>query len=308
MNLGRGGIVVALTILLLSRPTAAFAQGPPINSETALLAGFTTAFRAFLQEVNHSGDLPGGLQGDLHIRAVPLILPYAITQGRLVVGAAVPYLEKEMEIRGTAGTERLSESGFGDLRLFAEYALYIKDDREKTMRAIAIGGIDLPTGSHGSPDLPPGLWNGSGAANYLLGTAFSYIPPRWGLYTDLIYRITTEGSGVEFGDTLRYDLAVGYRVWPAVYKMFPSPQVNLYLELNGLWEQRSRDFAPGSDGRVVADSGGNRIFLSPGIQYVPTGRAFLVETSVQLPVVENLNGNQLETDYQFNVGIRWLIL
>ncbi|MBI5747425.1 MAG: hypothetical protein HZA13_10545, partial [Nitrospirae bacterium] len=90
--------------------------------------------------------------------------------------------------------------------------------------------------------------------NYSIGTAFSYIPARWGLYTDLIYRITTEGSGFEFGDTLRYDLAVGYRLWPAIYETYPSPQINLFLELNGLWEQKSRDFS--SDGNKVPDSGG----------------------------------------------------
>lgn len=285
----------------------ALAQGPPINTETALLAGFTNAFRTYDQEIDRSGELPGGMRGDLHVHAVPMIFPYAITQGKWVMAAAIPYLDKKLDLHGPAGTTRLEENGFGDLRLLAEYAYYIKDKKEKTTRAIAIGGIDLPTGSHGDPSLPPGLWNGSGATSYLIGTAFSYIPARWGLYSDLIYRITTEGAGFEFGDTLRYDLAVGYRLWPAIYEIYPSPQVNLYLELNGLWEQRSRDFRPSANGNKVPDSGGNTIFFSPGIQYIPTGRAFLMEASVQIPVVENLNGNQLKTDYQFNAGLRWLL-
>lgn len=286
---------------------SAFAQGPPINTETALLAGFTNAFRTFDQEIDRSGDLPGGVRGDLHVRAVPMIFPYAITQGKLVIAGVIPYFNKKLDLHRPAGTTRLEENGFGDLRLLAEYAYYIKDEKEKTTRAMVIGGFDLPTGSHGDHNLPPGLWNGSGATNYLIGTAFSYIPARWGFYTDLIYRITTEGSGFEFGDTLRYDLAVGYRPWPAIYEIYPSPQVNLFLELNGFWEQRSRDFRPPGSGNKVPDSGGNTIFLSPGIQWVPTGRAFLVEASVQIPTVENLNGEQLETDAQFNIGLRWLV-
>lgn len=302
---GKRGISLAflLTAVVLGA-TPAFAQGPPINTETALLAGFTNAFRTFDQEIDRSGDLPGGMRGDLHVHAVPLMFPYAVTEGKWVVGAAVPYLDKKLDVKGPAGTTSFSENGFGDLRLFTEYAFYIKDEKQKTTRAIVIGGIDLPTGSHGNPDLPQGLWNGSGATNYLMGVAFSYIPARWGFHSDLIYRITIEGSGFEFGDTLRYDVALGYRLWPAIYEVYPSPQINLYFELNGLWEQKSRDIS--GDGNKVPDSGGNRLFLSPGIQYIP-GRAFLIEASVQLPLVENLNGDQLKTDLQANFGFRWLL-
>lgn len=293
-----------LLVAVLFGADPAFSQGPPINTETALLAGFSNAFRASSQIIEQSGRLPGGMSGDLSVRAVSLIFPYAITQGRLVIGGAIPYLDKELDIKGPGGTTHFSERGLGDLHLFAEYAFFIRDEKEKTTRSIAIGGIDLPTGSHGNPGLPPGLWNGSGAENYFIGTAFSYIPARWGFYTDLIYRITSEGTGFEFGDTLRYDVALGYRLWPAIYETYPSPQINLFLEFNGLWEQKSRDFS--SDGNKIHDSGGNRIFISPGIQYIP-GRAFLIEASVQLPLVENLNGDQLKTDFQANFGLRWLL-
>ncbi len=239
------------------------------------------------------------------MRAVPLIAPYAIAPGRLVVAGVIPYVEKRLEMTGPGGTTRFEEQGLGDLRLLTEYAYFIRDRKQETTRAIAIGGIELPTGSHGDPNLPPVLWNGSGATNYVLGTAVSHIPARWGVYTDLIYRITTEAAGFEFGDTLRYDLALGYRLWPAVYETYPSRQFNVFLELNGLWEQKSRDVRPPSGGATVPDSGGNRVLLSPGLQYIP-GRAFLVEASVQIPVVEELHGRQLETDAQYLIGIRWL--
>ncbi len=299
----RISLLFFLSIVTLGTDQAS-SQGPPINTETALLAGFSNAFRASSQIIEQSGRLPGGMSGDLSVRAVSLIFPYAITQGRLVIGGAIPYLDKDLDIKGPGGTTHFSEGGLGDLHLFAEYAFFVKDEREKTTRAILIGGIDLPTGSHGNPDLPQGLWNGSGAVNYSIGAAFSYIPAKWGLYTDLIYRITTEGSGFEFGDTLRYDLAVGYRLWPGIYETYPSPQINIFLEFNGLWEQKNRDFR--SDGNKIHDSGGNRIFLSPGIQFIP-GRAFLIEASVQIPLVENLNGDQLKTDFQANFGLRWLL-
>lgn len=309
MNFCIGKMKLSLLALLIGGGLSinpAAAQGPPINTETALLSGFNNAFRTYLLEMQKSGDLPGGMTGNLHVDAVPMMFPYAVIPGKLVVGGAIPYLNKELYINGPGGTTHLSERGLGDLRLFGEYAFYIKDEKEKTTRATAIGGVDLPTGSNGNPNLPPGLWNGSGAANYLLGSAFSYIPERWGLYTDLIYRMTTQGSGYQFGNTLRYDLALGYRLFPGIYEIYPSPQVNLLLELNGLWEDQSRDFRANGNGINIPDSGGNTIFISPGIQFIP-GRGFLMEASVQLPVVEHLNGLQMRTDYQYILGLRWLV-
>ncbi|RMF60289.1 MAG: transporter, partial [Calditrichaeota bacterium] len=48
------------------------------------------------------------------------------------------------------------------------------------------------------------------------------------------------------------------------------------------------------------------IFLSPGLQYVG-GRRWLIEASVQFPIVNEPNGTQLGTDWTVSLGTRVLL-
>ena len=51
------------------------------------------------------------------------------------------------------------------------------------------------------------------------------------------------------------------------------------------------------------DSGGTILYLSPGLQYV--AKRWIAEGIVQLPVLQNLNGNALESDYVLRAGVRF---
>ena len=55
-------------------------------------------------------------------------------------------------------------------------------------------------------------------------------------------------------------------------------------------------------GIEVANSGGHTLFLSPGIQYV--SQRVVYEFSFQQPVLQDLNKNQLETDYKLALSAR----
>ncbi len=57
------------------------------------------------------------------------------------------------------------------------------------------------------------------------------------------------------------------------------------------------------DGDRIEDSGGFKLFVTPGIQMI-LNRYFLLEAAVQLPVVMDLNGSQLEEDYVAIIGLR----
>ena len=50
------------------------------------------------------------------------------------------------------------------------------------------------------------------------------------------------------------------------------------------------------------DSGGTRLFLVPGLQYVT--KRWIVEAAVQLPIVQDLNGTALENDFIVRAGFR----
>lgn len=56
-------------------------------------------------------------------------------------------------------------------------------------------------------------------------------------------------------------------------------------------------------GAADANSGGTRLFLTPGIQYVT--KRWILEGAVQLPVVQDLNGTALENDYVVRAGVRF---
>lgn len=290
-----------LTILLnLSYP--AFAQGPPINTDTAIISGLEgAAVRSFFKYTEKSGALSGGKTGRLSIVSVPIVVPYELLPNKLIIVGKIPYLVKKRKVEDGGTVERLSSRGFGDLSISTKYLIYQKDAFQQTTRAILIGGIKFPTGRDDKPGLPQSLQNGSGSFDYTGGFALTHVKGRLGINADLLYTFKTEANNFEFGDTLQYDLALGWRLIPAVYKTYPAKQLNLYLELNGIYSEKNDQ-----DGVEVTDSGGNTLFLSPGIQFIP-GRAFLVEASLQIPVAENLNGTQLETDYAFLIGFRWLI-
>ena len=94
---------------------------------------------------------------------------------------------------------------------------------------------------------------------------------------------------------------MGFRLIPGVYTRYPQPILSLYLELNGSVVGHTT-----VDGVENPNSGGSLLFLSPGIQYVG-GRRWLVEASVQVPVIDEPNGTQLGTDWTASLGTRVLI-
>ena len=168
-----------------------------------------------------------------------------------------------------------------------------------------LGRVQFPTGDDHEKDsqgkrLPRPLQLGSGSFDYSAGMVLTNLWQRWGINGDVLYTWNTEANNFEFGDTLRYDLAFAYRLFPRIYKVYPSPQLNLFLEFNGLYGDKHR-----ANGKRLADSGGNEVLIAPGIQYL--GKTFILEASVQLPFLEDLNGSLPSTDYTVLFGFRWLI-
>lgn len=289
------------------------AQGPPIQTETAFVVGLDgAAVRTFLQTTRKSkllrdgNEVPDALDREMAVVAVPVVVPHELISNRLVVGAGVSYLDKELKLTQDGLRRTLSASGFGDLSLFGKVQLFQRDSRKKTTRITFKGAVKLPTGDHTETDeagvlLPRSLQLGSGTVDFSAGVILTHVVDRVGINADVVYGTNGETKGFEFGDALSYDIAFGYRVYPSVYKIYPSPYATAYLELNGRLTGKSR-----SSGREVTDSGGHTLFLSPGVQYIPLG-SLILEASLQIPVRQQLEGTQLGTDYVYKAGVRWLI-
>ena len=300
-------------VLLAAWPATAYAQGPPINTQNAFVTGLSGAgFRTFFLTFDRSGLRLDGetvadpLDREVRVRGQMFVLPYELVANRLVVMGVVPYLDKTLEMGPPGNRQELAVNGFGDLAVAAKLGIYQLDRPNRTTRVALFGRLKLPTGDddatgpEGQP-LPKSLQLGTGSVDYSAGVILTHSVGPVGVSGDLIYDINTVDDGFAFGDVLHYDIALGYRILPRVYRTYPAKQINLYLEANGTWSQRST-----LEGTSLIDSGGNLLLLSPGVQFIPLAN-FLVEVTYQMPVWQDLNGAQLEFDPTFKVGLRWLI-
>ncbi len=304
---------VLASALFLVSVQGASAQGPPINTDTAFVNGLQgAAFRSFVFSVNRSGLVRDGqssvdpLDQEVSILTIPIIVPYEVVKNRLDLMVGIPVVHKRMAFTKEGQRQELTNAGFGDLFLGAKYLFLQRDAPGKTTRMAAVGGIKFPTGEDDETDaqgntLPRPLQLGTGSVDHFAGVVITHVVRRIGLNADLIYNFNTEANGFAFGDKLRYDFALGYRLSPGTYKVYPAKQWNVYLEWNGEFAQRDKQ-----KGMPIPDSGGHIAFLSPGIQFIPYS-TFLVEASVRIPVLQNLNGMQLKFHPALMVGIRSLL-
>ncbi len=291
----------------------ASAQGPPINTDTAFVNGLQgAAVRSFVFSVSRSGlvrdgeDIVDPSNRELSIFAIPIIVPYEVVKNKLDIVGGVPVLYKRMAFTENGNRHELTNSGLGDLFVLAKYLFLQRDRPGQTTRMAAVARIKFPTAEDDKTDaqgnpLPRPLQLGTGSVDYSAGIIFTHVVRRIGFNADLVYTFNTEADGFAFGDTLKYDVAVGYRLAPREYITYPTRQWNAYLELNGQFSRKNT-----LNGVALPDSGGNVTFLSPGIQFIPYS-TFLVEASLRIPVIQNLNGTQLKFQPAFTVGFRWLI-
>ncbi|MCZ6677308.1 MAG: transporter [Candidatus Poribacteria bacterium] len=306
------GPLVGLMFLFLIIADVVFAQGPPINTNTAFVIGLEgTAIRSFGKVVRKSNLFADGekitdaLDREVTVFALPVMVPYEVIPNRLVVIGAIPYLDKEMKLTQDGNRQSRGDSGIGDLKLLGKYQFLQKDMKRSSFRMTFMGGVKLPTGRDDATDatglLPPPLQLGSGSVDFFGGPIVTYVRDRFGFNAEAIFKKNTEANDYRFGDTTSVNVALGYRFLPWVYETYPSPYSTAYLELLSEFSGKSR-----KNGKDLEDTGGTVLLLSPGVQYV-FSRTLLAEASFQFPIFQELNGIQLGTDFSFNVGMRWLI-
>ncbi|RMF63621.1 MAG: transporter, partial [Calditrichaeota bacterium] len=288
-----------MTTVFLLTGQEIFAQGPPINTDTPIMLGVQgRGIRTFGKIIRKATLLKDGseitdpMDRQVTVFVTPFAVPYNLLNDKLQLGVIVPFMN--IDVNSNGGD--ISSSGIGDLRLFAKYLLYQYDRKNKTVRVAAKAGVKLPSGDE---DEQPPL--GTGSTDYFFTTVAGWIEGRVGVYLEGIYNVNTSKAAVDFGNSVSYNFAFGYRLLPAVYETYPSPQLNGFLEINGTTTNKNT-----VNEQKVNDSGGTTIFLSPGLQYVG-GRRWLIEASVQIPIVNEPNGTQLGTDWTVSLGTRVLL-
>ena len=273
----------------------------PINAPNArtLFGGFTLGaadFR-FTRET--------GVGQELNLFEEIFTGAYAATPD-LTLGLTLPVVQKRLEFETSAGTKKITSSGLGDLSLVGVYRFYRRDVPRSTTQFSIIGGVKAPTGSTSQSDgdalllpgnsrrrLPRPLQPGSGSWDGIVGIAGFQNLDRLSFYGSLQGKINSEDDSFRFGHNLHYDFTVDY---------VTREERNLFfvLEFNGISTGRNE-----MNGRTVRNSGGHTLFISPGIEYLPLPNMIL-ESSVQIPIVQDLNGRQPEKRVSVLVGLRYL--
>jgi hypothetical protein len=241
---------------------------------------------------------------------------------------------------GVPEVDQLGDSaGFGDLSLFGQYRFF-KDRATQTELAF-LAGLKLPTGdtsvntADGSERFETEFQPGSGAWEGSFGLAVTRRFGAWSLDANVLYTVAGEGAQqTDLGDRFQYNAALSYRLTghpggllgPMRAGALPEPRyhggpkahahdhehdhdhadgphaaakgpaLDLVLELNGEWHARET-----IAGVTDPNSGGNVVFLSPGLRLSYDRWSGFV--SVGVPVVNELNGIQAEPDWRVLTGV-----
>ena len=292
-----------------------------LSTETLLSA--TAAMPAGSPESNNVHDLRT-------IQAYAISYAYGVTND-FTVAIALPYIrrtgirEAVEQDNGDLAVEDFGPAdGIGDLTLFGQYRFFNQNHTELA----ALFGLTTPTGRTNAHTAQGELFDaefqpGTGAWEPLIGIASTHHEGKLSYDANVLYTLSTEGTeSTTLGDRFQYNFAVSYRVTslgsgehPMFHGTEPheegddghrhhehestGPSLDLVLELNGEWHAEQV-----TSGIADPNSGGNTIFLSPGLRLSQDKWSSFV--SVGIPIVDNLNGIQSEPDLRIIAGATWL--
>ncbi len=281
-------------------PAGGVSQAAPQTFNTALpVAEGEFVFREQII-LDESGDDPSGANRDRTAFSAVSVLGYGVAWN-LALFAAVPYVDRRLELTQSGARRARSARGLGDVRLFGRYTAFKNDSPGRTFRVAPFAGIETPTGADDKTDafglLPASVQPGSGSWDPFAGVVASYQTLDFQIDAQVSYQANTEANDFEFGDVARLDVSFQYRLWPRDLGRGVPGFLYGVLETNLIYQDKNR-----SGGADDGNSNGTRLFLVPGLQYVT--KRWIVEAAVQVPVVQDLNGTALENDTVLRGGFR----
>jgi Putative MetA-pathway of phenol degradation len=227
-------------------------------------------------------------------------------------------------------------AGVGDLSVFAQYRLL--NNRATQTELSFLLGLQLPTGdtsvsTAGGERFETEFQPGSGAWDGMFGLSLTKRVGLWSFDANILYVLATEGAQeTNLGNRFQYNAALSYRFYGGsagpsgrmsagalpepMYHGGPKahahqhgpdhthdeapapkgPAFDLVLEINGEWHAH-QEIAGVRD----PNSGGNVVFLSPGLRLSYERWSGFV--SVGVPVINDLNGLQAEPSWRVLTGV-----
>ena len=220
-------------------------------------------------------------------------------------------LEVEVPVSRTSfrdGVTSGSHTGLGNFTVWTKYRFFRQVKTYGDRQAAARFGLELPTGKKDGPGLSQinapefvrqQLTPINGGLSPHFDLAFSQAGGRFifGGNVEAIFR--SERGGFRMGHEQRLSTDLEYVLLPREYKK-PGGELFLILETTFVHRGTGRlKSAP------VAGSKATEYYLAPGLQYAARTR-FVIEGSVQLPVVRNTGPLTLRTDMNVLLGVKYL--
>jgi hypothetical protein len=143
----------------------------------------------------------------------------------------------------------------------------------------------------------PDMQLGTGTTDFFAGTGMLLGFDNWSIGANLLAGIRGFGSGAAghvYGNNLNYDLTGRYRLYEPEVNVPGMIQPTIFgaFGIRGEWRGYELQDGQPLDNDSLGWSGGNVLYLTPGVQLFFTPRLSL-DLAVWLPVVHALHGEQL---------------
>ncbi|HBB88450.1 MAG TPA: hypothetical protein DC047_12625 [Blastocatellia bacterium] len=220
-------------------------------------------------------------------------------------------LEIEVPVSRTSfanGTTSGSGTGLGNITAWSKYRFFRKVKTYGDRQAAVRFGLELPTGKKDAPtqlqlNVPAfvrqQLTPISGGLSPHFDLAFSQAGGRFIFGGNAEAILRTERDGFRMGHEVRVNTDTEYVLLPRHYA---APGHELFLIMETTFVHR----APGRlAGASVSGSNSTEYYLAPGLQYAAAPQ-FVIEGSLQFPLVRNTGPLVLRTDRNILLGMKYL--
>jgi hypothetical protein len=232
------------------------------------------------------------------------MIKYTLTAGyglspRFKVFASFPFVRNTMDMTHKMMGEWMDMSmdpveGLGDITLMGLYRVWADRELRPSQSFSVAAGVKLPTGDYTKKNsngklIHAHMQPGTGSWDPIFSVIYTRMGPSLLMQADLTYQLTTENSkGYEFGDSFAANLSAKY----ALSRFFNITGDVIYLNTGKSSDEDLAYFKPGSLEDDPENTGGQSIWLSPGIEIMPVKNLSL-GFKYQFPAWEDVNGIQL---------------
>ena len=219
--------------------------------------------------------------------------------------------EIEVPVSRTAfddGVRSGSGVGLGNITLWSKYRFYRTVKTYGDRQAAVRFGLELPTGQKSASDgrevnapkfVRQQLTPINGGLSPHGDVTFSQAGGRFIFGGNVEGVLRTERAGFRVGHEVRVNTDLEYVLLPRKYE---QPGGELFIILESSFVHRSLGRVGGAE---VRGSNSTEYYLAPGLQYAARPR-FVVEGSIQLPVVRNTGPLVLRNDRNILLGVKYL--